>query len=75
MYIYIYIYVYICMYIGLTCFLCFFLLQLAMGVFDALDSAAPELVYAYAKYLWSTDAQTAAINLLRQVQFELDMRM
>eukprot|EP00967_Tisochrysis_lutea_P121864 scaffold201170_cov33-Tisochrysis_lutea.AAC.3 len=40
---------------------------LATGVFDALDDAHPELVYAYAKYLWATLAQSAAVTLLKQL--------
>ena len=41
--------------------------QLAASSFDGLMHCTPELLYAYAKYLWVCGAQTAAIELLQRL--------
>jgi hypothetical protein len=41
--------------------------QLASGVFSSLECASPELLYAYAKYLWASHAHAAAVTLLQQL--------
>ena len=41
--------------------------QLAASSFDGLMHCTPELLYAYAKYLWVCGAQPAAIELLQRL--------